>query len=743
MEEKLAGKQPANFSLLTAHPIGAPAIHLTTFEVTNRSFMAFLRSPRQIFAPVVLLWSLGASAQTDSVALSEEYYTQGMEVYGFTHRKQAAELFVLATKMNPLNAKAQLMAGQSIMLTIRKEQSLEYFRRAWRIDPNIDPDILYFLGQAYHYSDKFDSAILFYDRYNRVLARSLSLDKSNKINEVNRKIFECRNAVIYKEHPVDVKISDLSINVNSEYPDYAPTLSEDESLLVFTSRRPGDNLNERVAVDHEYYEEVYVSEKVNGVWQQAKNPGAPLNTGYHNASVALSPDGMEMIIYHDTGGGDLLLSTRTNGGSWSAPKPMDGINTEYLESSATITEDDKTIYFTSNRPGGYGGTDIYVCELGRGGRWTNVRNLGPIVNTEMDEEGVFISANGRHLYFSSNGLAGMGDLDIYRSAYDSVKEEWGEPVNLGYPINSPENDVYFVLNASEEFAYMSSVRSDNQGEQDIYMIDMRNWKPVYLDRPEYAEVFAEAPKKVADPVVPPAMAVIAPVSGDEEKAAIEPSERTASRPVTSTVNITWHVADAASGRPLDTEIHMTDKRGKYIDIIKKNPGVYGASLVLFADSTARYMIEIAQGEYLPFRSSLYFHGAGMADEEITENVKLRRIPSETHVVNVGYVLNVYFSHDGVEPLSYEGIRNLLQMMKASPTMRVEIGGHTDAFGPDAYNATLSRRRADNVRNMLVKGGADGARITAVGYGESRPIDSNDTMEGRRLNRRIEFTILEP
>jgi hypothetical protein len=711
--------------------------------------MAFLRSTRQLAATGLILLAANAAAQVDSVALSNEYYNQGMEVFGFTHRKQAAELFILAIQVNPRNAKAQLMAGQSIMLTIRKEQSLEYFRRAWKLDQNVDPEILYFLGQAYHYSEKFDSAILFYDRYNRVLSRSLNLAKSNKINEVNRKIFECRNAVIYKEHPVDVKITNLSVKINSEYPDYAPSVSEDESLLVFTSRRPGGNLNERVAVDHEYYEEVFISEKVNGEWQPAKNPGAPLNTGYHNASVNISPDGLEMIVYHDTGGGDLLLSTREKGGPWSTPKPMEGINTEYLESSATISEDDKTIYFTSNRPGGYGGTDIYSCELGKGGRWVNVKNLGPLVNTEMDEEGVFISANGQHLYFSSNGLAGMGDLDIYRSAFDPVKKEWTEPVNMGYPINSPENDIYFVLTATEQYAYMSSLRSDNFGEQDIYMIDMRNWKPVYLDRPEYSEVFAEATGQAeeiaSEPVTIPATPnppAAPPAQESTSTAAVVPLAKP-DRPTNSRVTITWRVFDDANGRPMDTEIHMTDKRGKYIDIIKKNPGVYGASLVLYADSTARYLVEIAQSDYLPFTSSLYFQGVLPKDEEISETIKLRRVPSNTHVVNVGYVLNVYFSHDGVDPLSYEGIRNLLQMMKASPTMRVEIGGHTDAFGPDAYNLTLSRRRAENVRTMLTKGGADGSRITAVGYGETKPVDTNDTMEGRRLNRRIEFTILQP
>ncbi len=455
---------------------------------------------------ILFLSSLStAQCQTDSLALSEEYYRLGMEVFDFSHRKQAAELFVLASRMNPKSAKAQFMAGQSIMLTIKKEQSLPYFLSAWKLDPKVNEEILFFLGKAYHYSEKFDSAILFYDRYNRILARSMNLGKSIKIDEVNRKIFECRNAIIYMTKPVDVIITLLGSTINSEYPDYAPTISEDETQMVFTTRRPEENLNVKVAVDHEYYEDIFYSQKVNGEWQPAKNIGPPLNTNFHNSSVNLSPDGKEMILYHDSNGGDLFISSRDQAQSWSAPKPLDGINTQYLENSASLTEDDKRIYFTSNRPGGYGGTDIYYGELANNGRWVNLKNLGPEVNTEKDEDGVFISANGKHLYYSSNGLAGMGDLDIYRSAYDPLTSNWSEPINLGYPINSVENDIYFVLNADEKFAYISSVRNENVGEQDIYKIDMTNWKPVDLSQQEMMDKLTE-PVKLVQPaaVVTPA-----------------------------------------------------------------------------------------------------------------------------------------------------------------------------------------------------------------------------------------------
>ncbi len=680
--------------------------------------MAFLRFTGNAFLTFALLFSFSANAQMDSLKLADEYYSQGMDVFDFSHRKQAAEMFVLSTQMNPKNPKAQLMAGRSIMLTIQKEKSLEYFRRAWNLDPKVDPDILYYLGQAYHYSEKFDSAILFYDRYNRILARSLNYDKSVKINEVNRKIFECRNAVIYKANPVQVTIVDMNDRINSEYPDYAPTISEDESLMVFTTRRPSENMNARVAVDHEYYEDIFYSEKVNGEWQRAKNAGVPINTSYHNASVNISPNGKEMIVYHDNNGGDLFVSVRKSDGSWAAPQAMEGINTEYLESSATITENEKTIYFTSNRPGGYGGTDIYTAQLDKSGnRWINVKNLGPLVNTELDEEGVFISANGKNLYYSSNGLAGMGDLDIYRSSFNTEKQEWGEPVNMGYPINSVENDIYFVLTADEKFAYMSSLRQDNVGEQDIYKIDMQNWKPVYLDQPEYSEVFAESSSIRRDREIIPTV--------------------TKTR---SDVMIAYQIVDDETSQPVDADIDFKSQYGKVVQVTQKGTGLYQLLLNHSSDSSVYYKINIHQAGYLAYASSMYFHGTGRTPENISETVRLRKIAGS---VNVGYILNVYFSHDGVQPLSLEGIQGLLRMMKSSPTMRVEIGGHTDNSGSDEYNLDLSKRRANAVRTMLVKGGADGNRITAVGYGKSKPLAPNDNRQGRSLNRRTEFIILQP
>lgn len=667
---------------------------------------------------ILLFCGIYTHAQTDSLALSEEYYNMGMEVFDYTHRAQAKELFVLSTQMNPQSAKAQFMAGQSIMLTVNKEKSLQYFRRAWELDPDVDEDLLYFLGQGYHHNLKFDSAILFYDRYNRILARSLKLEKSNKINEVNRRIFECRNAVIYIENPVDVEITHLNENVNSEYPDYAPTINSSETLMVFTSRRPDGNLNTTVAADLVYYEDIFYSEFIDGEWQPSKNMRGPLNTNYHNSSVAISPDGQEMILYHDSNGGDLFVSTKNTSGEfeWSSPKNMEGLNSEYLENSASLTADNKTVYFTSTRPGGYGGTDIYRAQLGKGNRWGDIQNLGPLVNTEMDEDGVFITANGKHIFFSSNGHAGMGDMDLYRSSLDTVNGTWSQPVNLGYPINSPENDIYFVLNADETHAYISSVRKENVGEQDIYKVDMRKWQPVNLHQEKYSDLFAE--------------------NSSVEKVPVAQHVPTTTSTVSEAL-ISLMIQDAMNHETLNAQVFLRSKDGSRQDLTSNTKGVYDATVKTNANTPQVYKLEINSIGYAPQTASLYLGGISSTVMTFKDTIRMQKL-----AVNVPTMIDIYFAHDSDEPLSFNGIQDFIRMMEMSPNMRVEIGGHTDAMGPEEYNQILSQRRADAVKGYLERLGVDGDRIRAVGYGESRPVSPNDSQEGRRLNRRTEFTILQ-
>lgn len=673
--------------------------------------------------------SLPLFSQQDPVALSEQYYAQGMEIFDYEHRKVATELFMLAVQANPKNAKAQFMAGRSIMLTVRKELSLQYFKQAYQLDPKIDPDILFYLGQAYHYSEKFDSAIVLYDRFNRLLARSLDYEKSKKINEVNRKIFECHNAKIMIAQPVDVKIAHLSNSINSEWPDYAPTINADETFMVFTTRRPEENMNNRLAQDNEYYEEIFFTKKVDGEWTPARNLSGPLNNSYHNASINLSPDGKEMLLYHDSNGGDILASFLKPDGSWTDPKEILEINSEYIENSGTITADGKQLFFTSNRPGGYGGTDIYVSVKDAKGRWGAPRNLGRSVNTEMDEDGVYVSASGKHLYFSSNGHAGMGDMDIYRSAYNTEKDLWEKPINMGYPINSVENDIYIVLTRNEDFAYISSVRPEGIGEQDIYKIDISNWKEPAYTQPD----FTDAVLAMEDQMPLFGGRPIAEVKPETKP---EPKPDVAEKPLTpARIDLTIYVAEGDTRKPLSQVKAKLTAPGTDLNLTETKAGTYFAQVNNKTTGIERYKLLVSSQEHIPYAST-YLFGPGM-NTALTDTIYLDKI-----AVNYKRTLNVYFGHDSDVPKSFEDILYLEQIMKTSSSIKVEISGHTDNLGSHAYNVGLSQRRAQAVKKHLVNAGIEESRIIVAGYGPDKPIADNKTRANRQLNRRTEFTIIE-
>jgi outer membrane protein OmpA-like peptidoglycan-associated protein len=603
---------------------------------------------------LLLLLTIPLYSQNDSVTLSDEYYQMGMDIFDYEHRKQASELFILSTKANPKNAKAHFMAGQSIMLSLIKGKSLPYFRKAYQLNSQVDPDIFFHLGKAYHYAELFDSALYFYNLYSQQVKERDTNPK--KINELNRKISECNNAKLMKDYPANVTITNLGNNINSEFPDYAPATSENDQFMIFTSRRPDENKSAQVAGDHEYYEEIFFSRKENNDWLPAHSMENPLNTSYHNASISISPDGKEILLYNDTNGGDIFVTYLQANGKWTIPVGMEGVNTPYIENSASLTADKNTLYFTSNRPGGIGGTDIYRCTKDSKGNWKNPENLGALINTELDEEAVFISADGRYLYFSSNGHLGMGDLDIYQSAYDEVNKIWSKPVNMGYPINSVENDIYFVLSGTEGIAYFSSVREPSLGEEDIYKIDISKWKPG-----PYTQV-------------------------DFEDLALAKKDSTLKK----------SEAQSAIAKP-SAEIYATN------DAVSDS--------VSESDTIKKPIIPDAK-------------------------------PVDKIALNETRKLNIYFNTNSAVPKSLDDVHFLEQLMKSSPTIKVEIIGHTDNTGTAEYNLTLSKRRAAAIKKYLVASGIEESRITTIGYGLEKPVADNNSREGRQLNRRTEFKITE-
>lgn len=610
-------------------------------------------------------------------------------------------------KLEPNNAEANFKIGVSYLESIHRVKAMPYLQKAYDIDPEIDPGVLMFLAKACHLNHEFDKAL---DYYNQYLPKVDEKKEEGLKKLIERRIFECENGKIYKANPVKAKITNMGGTLNTKYSDFAPVISADESILVFTSRRPGstgDLLDERL----EPYEDVYVSYHKNGQWGVPKNIGRPVNTDYHDASIAISPDGQTIFLYKDDHNGDIFVS-KFDGVDWSKPDDMGkNINTKYGETSISMTADGKTVYFTSDRPDGSGSFDIYKSTKDRKGRWGDAVNLGTVINTEYEEESPFIHPDGKTLYFSSRGHAGMGDFDIFKSTLQS-DGTWSEPENLGFPINTADDDIYFVLSADNRHGYYSSQREDGFGEKDLYLISM----------PEPEKLLAIESKEASMTKLP-------------KKKQLKPIAKVeAFNPVTI---LKGTVIDELTREPLAAEVVVTDNQANEVISELKTNSETGSFLVVLT-SGKNYGITVDKETYL-FHSENFDIPASQNYQEVNKQVELKKVAVGSKIV----LKNIFFDFDKstLRPESTAELERLVNLLNELPKLKIEISGHTDNKGSAEYNKKLSEDRAKAVVDYLVSKGIDPDRLKYAGYGFDRPIATNDTDEGRQLNRRTEFEIL--
>lgn len=341
-----------------------------------------------------------------------------------------------------------------------------------KLKTSTKPEVQFYFGKIYHLTSSFDEAIKCFNNYKSIPSKNRTISD----NEVDYNIACSKNAIDLMSKPHRSVIRNLGNVVNSPFPDYVPLISPDETTLYFTSRREGSTGNLKDIYGN-YYEDVYVSQKMDdGKWGIPKNIGSPINTNTHDACVALSFDGNQMIIYRtspDMLSGDLYLS-RMDFNGWSEPVKFGAeINTPYVETSACFSTDTSVIYFSSNKIGGLGGKDIYRIKKLPNGKWSMPQNLGPTINTERDEDSPFLHPDGTTLYFSSKGHNTMGDYDVFKTILNTENNTFSEPENLGFPINTVNNDIFFVFNLKGTRGYYSSIKEETFGGSDIYSIDTR------------------------------------------------------------------------------------------------------------------------------------------------------------------------------------------------------------------------------------------------------------------------------
>lgn len=324
----------------------------------------------------------------------------------------------------------------------------------------------YYYARALHRSMRFTEAIDWYMHYLE------SGDNAISEQEVLREIAISQRAQEAVARPVDVRIANLGPTINTEHSEHVPVITPDNKRLYFTSRRP-DSTGGLKDPNGEYFEDIYRTDRNEKGWGEAVNIGAPVNTDTHDATVSISADGRTMVIYRtneNLTGGDLYITHRRDG-KWTDPEKLPStINSSHQEASATLSPDKNTLIFSSNRPGGYGGKDLYRVRRLPNGDWSLPRNLGPIINTPYDEDAPHLDVDGRTLYFSSNGHTTIGGYDIFKTTHQGG-ETWSVPENLGYPVNTVDDDLYLSLDAGGRTGYFSSARQGGFGQQDLYSVD--------------------------------------------------------------------------------------------------------------------------------------------------------------------------------------------------------------------------------------------------------------------------------
>jgi len=397
---------------------------------------------------------------------------------------KAREFFEKAWKYDSTSANIAYLIGycylQSPVDRYKAEGFLErackYITKQYSVEDPLEksapPLALYYYGQALHFNYRFTEALTSFSKF-----RKFAQKDKNIIAELDRWIEMTLTGMELTHRPAAVEIINLGDSINSQWPEYSAVISADEQMIIYTTRRP--NSTGRQKTEDGYFEDIVVSyKKANGTWTSPVSLGKKVNTVGHEASINLTPNGQTLIVYRtqqvvngkDTSENGNIYYTNFNGKEWGPLKEFEAdVNSPYHESHACLSADGNLLFFTSERPGGFGGKDIYRCVKLPNGKWSKALNMGPAINTEFDEDGAFIHPDGRTFYFASNGHQSMGGYDIMVATLGE-DNKFSNVRNMGYPINTTGDDVFYVTSPDGRRGYLSSAKSNGYGSQDIYCV---------------------------------------------------------------------------------------------------------------------------------------------------------------------------------------------------------------------------------------------------------------------------------
>ena len=481
-----------------------------------------------------------------------------------------------------------------------------------------------------------------------------------------------------KDHPgKDYVFNPLNMgkNINTTALEYLPSLTVDGNKMIF---------NRRINSDEDFYE----SDKVNGAWQDAKPVSGKINTNLNEGAQNIAQDGQWLIFTgcnypEGFGSCDLYISYKNKNGEWSEAENMGrSINTDAWESAPTLSPDKRDLYFSSTRPGGLGGSDIWVTHRSNTGAWSKPENLGPQINTGGDDGSPFLHADNQTFYFNSNGRPGYGKSDLY-VARKNEKGQWQMPQNLGYPINTIDDEGSLIVSSDGRTAFYASDKGDYKNGLDLYSFELR-----------------------------------------EDIRALK------------TLWVRGKIYDKKTnaGLPSSVELRTIDSAFVLSKLQTDEDGNYLTTL----PSGKNYAFTVNRKGYLFFSENFKMTG-NITDSPMVINIALQPIEKGASVV----LKNIFFNSKdfNLQPTSFTELDRVAELMNENPKLNIQITGHTDNVGKPSDNLLLSINRVKSVISYLQRKGIDAKRVTGKGFGETKPVAANSADDGRAQNRRTELSVI--
>jgi outer membrane protein OmpA-like peptidoglycan-associated protein/Tol biopolymer transport system component len=620
-----------------------------------------------------LIFSISLSAQTSSNAKAQRRFDNAQTYLDKQAYPDAIVELQQAVTEDAGFQYAYIQLGDVYRRLKSYDKSKEAYTKAVQINPGFDMRVYYSLAESQLNTGDYDAAIKNF----RLFILKYSGTDQKLIARAKKYLADCEFAAVAIKKPQPYEPVNLGPAINTKYHEYFPALTADGSTMIFSR-----------VIDKN--EDFFISQKDKvGQWTVAIPMTDVINTKrYNEGAQSLSPDGMYLYFTGcnrpDSYGSCDIYVSHKNGKTWDAPFNLGAtVNSSCWDSQPAISPDGNTLYFSSNRPGGFGGYDIWKTTLKEDGTWTKPENMGPDINTEYDENTPFIHPDGRTLYFSSDGWPGFGNKDIFFSRLNA-DEKWTKPVNLGYPINTFNEETGLIVTPDGQEGLFSSNLKDGYGDLDLYRFKM----PA-----------AAKPQRIS---------YVKGIVMDKET----------SKPLESTVLV----------------VDLKSKKKQYYDYTSKETGTFLA-VMPFGSS---YALNVSADGYLFYSDHFELNDSLNGNKPVELVVYLEKIKTGLNIT----LRNIFFDTNKYEllPTSITELATLIELLKQNPQLCIEIQGFTDDVGNENQNLELSRDRAKAVYDYLISNNIKRERLDFKGFGETKPLGSNATEEGRKKNRRTSFVI---